>query len=192
MAQINDQVIPELAEDFGSAQQNSSGVVNENIQATAAVEQYRRIMRSTRESFTFVGTEVAVNLNFQIKREETRRYFLVRLEHTTGAVLRIIGTIQRGSSAELLKQVLNGTVGSARSVFVVGKYERLSMSQPAGSSLMFPDEIVQPLQSLLNFKITVDGGGAIPAGMLTFESSYWREPPLRRWGSGPPTSTAVS
>lgn len=190
MAQINDQVMPSLALDFGSAGQNPSGQVNQNIQAVAQVEDYRRVLSSHRQVIVSDGAGSSSTLTFDNGLLETRRFFLVRMEHNIGAALRVLATIQRGSTA-LIMQAMQAVVPDQANVYIVGRFDRQSLALLANVQAQYPDEIIQPPDSSLIFKIDNVAGGLIPAGTITFETSYWREPPLRVWRNGPPDAVVI-
>lgn len=185
MTQISDQVIPALAKDFGAAKQVDSGQVAPNIQATAAVEDYRRVLRSTRESTIMTGATAALTLTYEADDEEVRQYFLINVRVQLAATLGVVGTIQRGTSARLLMEVIRGSITANQRIVIVGRYERAGLAAFVQS---FPDEVIQPNDSTFVLKFTNNAGGNIPAGTIHIESSYWRKPPLRRWGGGAPDS----
>lgn len=181
MALNNDQVMPEMGLDFGAQEQIASGIINPNIQAVGQVEQYRRVLRSTSTFVPSSGAGSAATIDFINKAEETRRFFLGFIASSIAADLRVIATIQRGTSGQLLMQVMDCVVPSLKRVFILGKFERFSLGLGGGSAAQYPVEIIQPIDSTLIFKISNDGGGLLPAGSFTMQTSYWREPPLRSW-----------
>lgn len=190
MADINDQVVPELAEDFLSAVQVPSGVINPNISAIAEVEAYRRILSTTRETVATLAATVAVSFLYTCPSTEARLWRFARLENNTGVKLLLTATLQRGNSSRLLQEVLRAEVDIGDSVVVIGPYARNGLT--VGDMLYLPDEFVQPDDSDLTFKIEDSGGGVIGVGEIEWETGFWRQPPLRRWRAGRPNSTIVT
>lgn len=181
----NDQVMPELAKDFGAAMQVNSGVIEPNIQATALVEEYRRVFRTTREIFVTDGVSTKLTFTYINRGPSVRRYSFMRFQSSAPDQMLIVGEVQRGTNARLIQEVMSGVTAGNQSTIICGKYAQLFYTQVAQS---WPEEILQPGDSDLRIVMTRAAGGAIPARSVTLESGYWREPPLRAWLAGPPDS----
>jgi len=190
MTQINDQVIPEVAEDFGAETQVSSGQLLPNIQSTADVQVFRRVLRTTRNTVVTDGITTTINYTFLNEVAELRRFFHVRIRNVTATILRVVATLQRGTSGQLIMEPLNASMAASRNNQVVGPGFRNPGA--AGNGDFMPDEILQPENSSLIFKVTANVGGAIAAGSVIFESAYWRDPPLRSWLNGAANTVAQS
>jgi len=188
---INDQVMPELSEDFGSAVQVPSGIVLPNIQATALVEDYRRVVSSARDVAVTLAGSVNVTFTFVAPTTESRRWIFARILASLAVDITTVGTLQRGASVNLQQEFLTGTSGATVSMYLIGRYAHVSPSLAINSNSQLPAEVLQPNDSEMRFKISRKGGGVLGAGSVTLETMWMREPPLRRWITGRAQSRVV-
>lgn len=191
MTLINDQVMPELSEDFGSAVQVPSGIVLPNIQATALVEDYRRVVSSARDVAVTLAGSVNVTFTFVAPTTESRRWIFARILASLAVDITTVGTLQRGASVNLQQEFLTGTSGATVSMYLIGRYAHVSPSLAINSNSQLPREVLQPNDSEMRFKISRKGGGVLGAGSVTLETMWMREPPLRRWITGRAQSRVV-
>jgi len=189
MADLNDRVLPETAFDFGDKKQIVSGVLGSTLTPTADVELFRRVLRSSKNVIATLALSNTLTFQFQCPSTEARRWIFARLQNNTAVKVIVNGLVQRGNSAELNQEAVRAEVDIGDSIVIIGSYARNGLT--VGDMLSLPDFVVQPSDSEFTFKITEPGGGAFGVGSLTLETSWFREPPLRRWGGGPPDVTLL-
>jgi len=177
----NDPVLNSIGLAYGKSV-NEPGIrlINE-LQPVVQADDYRRVLRSFRDQVVSTGVETTWVLNFLTSREESRRWVLAELGGAVGIELDILGSIQRGSSAQLNSVVLRGGVSANNFAIQVGAGERISLGLGADKNYFFPNEIIQPPNCVLTFKITAGGGGNFGVGALDFQGSYFVIPTLRSW-----------
>jgi len=185
----NDTVLNDIGKQYGKSVQAIGIRLLQQLQPVVQADAYRRVLRSFVNSVTSTTAESSWTLDFVTGKDESRRWKLLCFGDTTGSDLAIVGTLQRASSGQLKQIVLRGAVDASDFAIILGAGERFAIGGPTGLSQFYPDEIFQPPECTLTFKITKVGGGAFSAGDIELAGSYFIVPPLRSWEAGPPDST---
>jgi len=188
VTKLNDDFLSRIAEDFGNGKQVPAGTILSEIDVSIDADDYRRDLIYIRDKIEADG--ITTQILWTVGIPETLDLELIEAAYENGSAkiqVEMFLLPRPPVTAEFRQRVGSALVDAGNKEVIVGPI----IAGVAAQSEQRPSSIRAVAGTLIIFRVTKFGGGAIEAGTHVIESTFLEKPATRQWFRKTQLSTIV-
>jgi len=185
---LNDDFLSRIAEDFGNGKQVPAGQVITDVEVSVDADDYRRDLIYIRDKIEADGLTAEILWTVTVPSKLDLLLIDCAYENGSAKIMVEMFLLPRPPvTAEFRQRVGQALVDSTNKEVIVGPI----ITGVAAQQEQRPSSIRAAAGTLLIFRVTKFGGGAIEAGTHVIESTFLEKPATRQWFRKTDQSTIV-